>query len=186
MSEVDIKTTGKQSHLFNIFAAPWPRPLPMFSERSKPKQYLGKKCRCGHFESHHYNTIGSCIYCSCGIVDLRDPELLKAEPFDHRLCVCGHRLNKHWTDTGVCSDVNCHCNYPKLETPVHDEKTTGAFWIIWNPAADKPPTTRYTSEKQARAVADKLALGNPGSEFIVLEAVASYVLPTEVVSKELK
>jgi hypothetical protein len=63
------------------------------------------------------------------------------------------------------------------------------FWIIWNPDSDKPPQARYSSEAQANAVAQKMALQHPGDSFFVLEATGLATLPktasfTKLKSKE--
>jgi hypothetical protein len=48
------------------------------------------------------------------------------------------------------------------------------FYIVWSPCSELAPKVRYTSAKQARAVARNMADKYPGQQFIVLEAQSGY------------
>ncbi len=53
-------------------------------------------------------------------------------------------------------------------------KTQAAsFWIVWCPTSDRSPKHRHSSYSAALAEATRLAHANPGSEFVVLEAMAA-------------
>jgi hypothetical protein len=62
----------------------------------------------------------------------------------------------------------------------------GGKWIVWNPNASTPPTRRFVSAKQARAICHKLASENPTEYFIACElhdvigGIASVGIPPEL------
>ena len=49
------------------------------------------------------------------------------------------------------------------------------FWILWCPTGPTPPRVRFSTEKQALKVAEKMAAEHPGQEFFVLLTVARSV-----------
>lgn len=46
------------------------------------------------------------------------------------------------------------------------------FYIVWNPANDRPPMVRHTYRADAIREAERLARLCPGDEFIMLRAVS--------------
>ena len=48
------------------------------------------------------------------------------------------------------------------------------FWVVWNPAAHSP-TVKHATKSKALMEAKRLARGNPGQNFYVLEAAAHVV-----------
>jgi len=48
-----------------------------------------------------------------------------------------------------------------------------AFWILWCPTSNLPPTVRYHTAQKARDVAAAMAWKHPGQEFIIMRAEAS-------------
>lgn len=59
-------------------------------------------------------------------------------------------------------------------------KSEAAFWIVWSPTGIRPPKRRHASYRIAVTEAERLARENPGSEFIVLEAMAARQVCTMV------
>lgn len=55
------------------------------------------------------------------------------------------------------------------------------FWFVWNPTA-QIPTYRHYSLEHAKQEAKRLAMQNPGTEFIVLESIGT-VVKNEVIWK---
>ena len=49
------------------------------------------------------------------------------------------------------------------------------FWLVWNPNGNAP-TYRHPSIESATREAERLARGNTGHTFIVLESVAALVV----------
>lgn len=49
------------------------------------------------------------------------------------------------------------------------------FWLVWNPARDKPQH-RHSTLDGANREAERLARANPGETFIVLESVSALVV----------
>lgn len=66
---------------------------------------------------------------------------------------------------------------------VQPDTNTGTF-IIWNPESNLPPKQTFDSEKQATAVAEKMAAKNPGKTFKVAKLVVESVV-SGVVTKRL-
>lgn len=56
-------------------------------------------------------------------------------------------------------------------TPTPCETTSTAFYIIWNPSATRPPTTRFKTLKEAQDVAEKMMTKSPGEKFFVCMAL---------------
>ena len=50
---------------------------------------------------------------------------------------------------------------------------TTQCWFVWNPVGLNP-RFEHPSEESARTEARRLALANPGREFLVLKSVASF------------
>lgn len=61
-----------------------------------------------------------------------------------------------------------------MEDNKTDKTDDTKFWVLWCPTYPKPPTKRYETFEQARAVGASMATKQPGDEFHVLECVASY------------
>lgn len=61
-----------------------------------------------------------------------------------------------------------------MEDNKTDKTDDTKFWVLWCPTYPKPPTKRYETFEQARAVGASMATKQPGDEFHVLECVATY------------
>lgn len=46
------------------------------------------------------------------------------------------------------------------------------FWLVWSPTGSAPPKYRHRTPEAAIAEAERLAIANPGKEFIVLGSEA--------------
>lgn len=55
-------------------------------------------------------------------------------------------------------------------TPVHNPPPYDKKFLLWCPTASEPPT-KVMSEKQAKAVAYKMAEKNPGQQFYICELI---------------
>jgi hypothetical protein len=49
---------------------------------------------------------------------------------------------------------------------------TSPFWLVWNPQGHAPMHKHVTAES-AKAEAERLARGNPGHKFVVLQALGT-------------
>lgn len=49
-------------------------------------------------------------------------------------------------------------------------ETNEIFWLVWSPNGGAP-RFRHTNEASAKAEAERLALANPGTTFIVLQSI---------------
>lgn len=50
------------------------------------------------------------------------------------------------------------------------DESASTFWMVWNPQA-YAPTVKHQSFEAAEAEAERLARGNPGQTFYLLQAV---------------
>lgn len=48
-----------------------------------------------------------------------------------------------------------------------------AFWLVWSPTGATPPKFRHPTEQSAVQEAERLAIVNPGTLFVVLEPIAA-------------
>lgn len=50
--------------------------------------------------------------------------------------------------------------------------TQKSFWLVWNPQGSNP-RHQHQSEQSAITEAERLARGNPGQTFVVLESICA-------------
>jgi hypothetical protein len=54
------------------------------------------------------------------------------------------------------------------------KQNESAFWLVWSPTGQKPPSYSHASIESARAEAERLAIAHPGKVFVVLEAMDAF------------
>lgn len=62
---------------------------------------------------------------------------------------------------------------PRPLAPVMPKQSESAFWLVWSPTGQKPPSYSHTSIESATAEAERLSIAHPGKVFVVLEAVTA-------------
>lgn len=62
---------------------------------------------------------------------------------------------------------------PRPLPSVMPKQTESAFWLVWSPTGQKPPSYSHASIESATAEAERLSIAHPGKVFVVLEAVAA-------------
>lgn len=63
---------------------------------------------------------------------------------------------------------------PRPLPPAMPKQSESAFWLVWSPTGQKPPSYSHASIESARAEAERLAIAHPGKVFVVLEALDAF------------